>query len=99
MIRRVADIDFRGAEHVPLEGLTDDAVLAIAAASGRVLVSHDDQHHARSFPRIYSQPHQSWRYGGSAISGIGKASECILLLCEACDPQDLENRVCLLPSF
>jgi hypothetical protein len=41
VVRRGGDIDFRRAEYVPLEGLQDDAVLAIAAADGRILVSHD----------------------------------------------------------
>ena len=40
-LRRAASIDFRRAEAVPLEGLADPAVLALAADEGRVLVSHD----------------------------------------------------------
>jgi hypothetical protein len=39
--RRSAHVDFKRAEEVPLEGLRDDVVLAIAAESRRVLVSHD----------------------------------------------------------
>ena len=30
---------------------------------------------------------------------IGAAIEAILTICEACDDCDLENRICLLPSF
>jgi hypothetical protein len=41
VMRRGSDIDFRRTEHVPLEGLPDETVLAIAAADRRVLVSHD----------------------------------------------------------
>src|ERR1035441_7561919 len=40
-LRRAASIDFRRAEAVPLEGLADPVVLALAAEEGRVLVSHD----------------------------------------------------------
>lgn len=41
VVRLNADLDFRRAEQVPLEGLADDVVLAIAAGESRVLVSHD----------------------------------------------------------
>ena len=40
-LRRAASLDFRRAEAVPLEGLDDPVVLALAAEEGRVLVSHD----------------------------------------------------------
>ena len=40
-LRRAASIDFRRAEAVPLEGLADPVVLALAAEEGRVLMSHD----------------------------------------------------------
>jgi len=99
VMRRSGDIDFRRAEHVPLEGLQDDAVLAIAAADGRVLVSHDVSTmpgHFREYVRDHVSP------GVILVPqylGIGKAIESILLLSDAFDPQDIENRVCLMPSF
>jgi hypothetical protein len=40
-LRRFAGMDFQRAGTVPLEGLTDPAVLELAALQGRVLVSHD----------------------------------------------------------
>jgi hypothetical protein len=36
-LRRTASVDFRRAEAVPLEGLADPSVLALAAEEGRVL--------------------------------------------------------------
>ena len=99
VVRRGGDIDFRRAEHVPLEGLQDDAVLAIAAAERRVLVSHDVSTmpgHFRDYIRYNASP------GVILLPqylGIGKAIESILLLSDAFDPQDIENRVCLMPSF
>ena len=41
VVRRNPDIDFKRAQEVPLEGLKDPAVLALAAREGRVLVTHD----------------------------------------------------------
>jgi len=41
LLRRIAIVDFRRAEAVPLEGLDDLLVLSAAAEEGRVLVSHD----------------------------------------------------------
>ena len=40
-IRRAPGLDFRRAEAVPLEGLDDLSVLALAAEDGWALVSHD----------------------------------------------------------
>ena len=39
--RRTASIDFQRAGEVPLEGVSDPEVLAIAARQNRILVSHD----------------------------------------------------------
>jgi len=97
--RRNALLDFKRAEQVPLEGLTDLAVLSVAAEERRVLVSHDVStlpSHLRQFAAEHSSP------GVILIPqdmGIGPAIENLLLICEACDPPDLENRICLLRSL
>jgi hypothetical protein len=99
VLRRSRDLDFKRAEEVPLEGLEDLAVLTVAAQEHRVLVSHDFStlpDHLREFvcertsPGVILIPQEF---------SIGKAIESLLLVCEACDPPDLENRICLLPSF
>jgi len=41
VVRRGKYLDFKRAEEVPLEGLSDDAVLTIAAEDARVLVSRE----------------------------------------------------------
>lgn len=99
VMRRSGDIDFKRAEHVPLEGLPDLAVLAAAAKDRRVLVSHD----------VSTMPGHFFEYVRRHVSpglillpqslGIGTAIENILLLSDAFDPRDIENRVCLMPSF
>ena len=99
VVRRNIEIDFKRAEDVPLEGLKDPVVLGVAAQERRVLVSHDVStipSHLWEFVRERSSP------GVILIPqelSIGKAIENILLICEACDPRELENRVCLVPSL
>jgi hypothetical protein len=99
VLRRSPHLNFKRAEEVPLEGLPDDAVLAIAAEEGRVLVSHDVRtmpDHFREYTRRSGSP------GGILVPQelrTGKAIENILLLSEACDEHDLANRFCLVPSL
>lgn len=84
---------------MPLEGLKDPGVLLAAAQEGRVLVSNDVSTmpgHLRSFllerasPGLILVPQEL---------AIAKAIEVILLICEACDSRDLDNRICLVPSL
>jgi len=98
-VRRGGHLDFKRAEEVPLESLSDDVVLTIAAEDGRVLVSHDvstmPDHFReyicrRSSPGVILVPQEL---------SVGKAIESILLISEACDEHDLANRVCLVPSL
>ncbi len=56
---RSAEIDFKRAEDVPLKGLEDPAVLAVAAHEERVLVTHDISTmpaHLRDFVSERSSP-------------------------------------------
>jgi hypothetical protein len=99
VVRRDAEIDFKRAQDAPLEGLADSAVLSATAQEHRVLVSHAVSTmpgHLREFVRERTSP------GVLVIPqelSIGKAIENLLLISEACDPRDLENRVCLVPSL
>jgi len=89
VVRRSVNLDFKRAEEVPLEGLRDDVVLAIAAEDRRVLVSHDVSgmpHHFREYIR----------YGNSP--GIISVPQD-LSIGKACGEDDLANRVCLVPSL
>ena len=99
-LRRAASVDFRRAEAVPLEGLADPSVLALAAEEGRVLVSHDVntmERHFRDFIQNQNSP------GLSLIPqtrvSIRQAVDGLVLLWEVLDAADLENRVCVFPSL
>jgi hypothetical protein len=87
--RRSAHLDFKRAAEVPLEGLPDELVLAVAAEQGRVLVSHDVSSmpdHFRDYVRHRGSP------GLILVPqdlSIGRAIESILLISEACGEHDL----------
>ena len=69
-LRRSASIDFRRAEAVPLEGLRDPVVLALAAQDGGVLVSHDVntmEGHFWEFIRDNKSPLTGGRTGGLSL--------------------------------
>jgi hypothetical protein len=100
VLRRAAGVDFQRAETVPLEGLDDSQVLALAADEGRVLVSHDQntmEGHFREFLRTRTSP------GLILIPqrgvSIGQAIESLVLIWDVLEATDLENRVCLFPSL
>jgi hypothetical protein len=98
-IRRIPELDFKRAEDVPLEGLDDQTVLDLAARDQRVLISHD----------VSTMPDHFRRYTRRNISpglilvpqelSVGKAIENILVICEACGQNDIENKICLVPSL
>ena len=97
---RVPTIDFQRAEAVPLEGLDDLSVLAVAAQEGRVLVSHDVntmESYFRHFTQIETSP------GLILIPQLGvsvsQAIDGLILVWETLDAAELENRVCLFPSL
>ena len=99
VVRHSPEIDFRRAEDVPLEGLADEQVLAAASGDERVLVSHD----VRTMPTHLRRFLVANRSPGVIIVpqtvSIGSAIEHLLLICHAFEPQELENRICLVPSM
>ncbi|HXB73101.1 MAG TPA: DUF433 domain-containing protein [Candidatus Acidoferrales bacterium] len=99
-LRQSPSLDFRRAETVPLEGLDDPEVLAMAAADGRVLVSDDLSTMEGHFKRFI----QTRKIPGLILIPqirvtIARAIETLVLIAEVLDPCALENRVCLFPSL
>jgi predicted nuclease of predicted toxin-antitoxin system len=99
VVRRNSSIDFKRAADVPLEGLEDLDVLAVAAQENRVLVSHDVStmpNHLRAMVAGTNSP------GVILIPQrlpVAEAIDLLLLVCEAAEPEDFENGICLLPSL
>lgn len=98
--RRIPVVDFQRATDVPLEGVADLDVLAIAAKERRVLVSHDKNTmiaHYREFTALATSP------GLILVPQTGfplaRAIEGLVLIWELMEPAELENRICLLPSL
>jgi hypothetical protein len=99
-LRRSASLDFRRAEVVPLEGLADPTVLALAAEEGRVLVSHDVNTMERHFQGfIKNQNSPGLILIPQTRVSIRQAVDGLVLLWEVLDAADLENRVCIFPSL
>ena len=99
-LRRAASLDFRRAEAVPLEGLDDPVVLALAAKEGRALVSHDVSTMERHFQDfIQKQTSPGIILIPQKRVGIGQAIDGLILIWEVLDAADLENRICVFPSL
>ncbi|HUA83984.1 MAG TPA: DUF5615 family PIN-like protein [Bryobacteraceae bacterium] len=90
-------IDFLNARDGGTVGLTDPEILALAAGTSRVLVSHDSRTmtaHFAEFTKSRSSP-------GLIIVrqdlSLRRAIEDLLLICLASDAGELENRVRWIP--
>jgi len=98
-VRREPQMNLRSAQAPRLDGVSDWDVLALAAQEGRVLVSHDFQtmpQHFRLFTRERRTP------GVLLIRQdlpVGEAVHSLVLIWEASDASEWENRLCLLPSL
>ena len=96
-LRHAASLDFRRAEAVPLEGLDDSTVLAVAAEDCRVLVSHDLSSMEHTF-REFIQTRQS---PGLILipqkrASIGQAVDGLILIWEVLDAAEMQGRVVLV---
>ena len=97
-VRREPQMNFRSAQVARLDAVSDRDVLALAAQEGRILVSHDFQtmpQHFRLFTRERRSP-------GSLLIRqdlpVGEAVQSLVLIWEASDASEWENRLCLVPS-
>ena len=97
LLRYEPTIDFRSAHEANLAGLHDDKVLALAAADGRVLVTHDRKtmpHHfgefinGRTSPGVIVVPQDL---------SVTTAVEELLLIWTASEASEWANRICYLP--
>jgi hypothetical protein len=99
VVRSEPRIEFYSAQAARLDGVPDPEVLALSADTGRILVSHDLQ----TIPRHFQQFTRDRRSPGVLLVRqdlpVGKAVEALLLIWEASESDEWENRICLLPSL
>jgi predicted nuclease of predicted toxin-antitoxin system len=95
--RRAPEIDFSTAAGAGLEGLSDPEVLAIAAADGRVLVSHDQT----TMPTHFGEFITAQESPGVLIIpqhlSLTAAADELLMIWAASDADEWLNRICHLP--
>jgi predicted nuclease of predicted toxin-antitoxin system len=95
--RREPSIDFATAHEAGLAGLDDYAVLALAAANGRVLVSHD----VSTMPEEFSRFIQTQTTPGviliSQELSYREAIEGLLRVWTSTEAEDWENVLSFLP--
>lgn len=95
--RREPTIDFATAHDAGLAGLNDQAVLALAASNGRVLVSHD----VTTMPEAFSRFIQSHASPGviliSQELSYREAIEGLLRVWSDTESEDWENVLSFLP--
>lgn len=97
VLRREPSIDFRTAGEADLSGLPDPNVLAVAAHTGRALVSHDLRtlpHHFAEFVRNETS------YGLFIISqktSTLEAIEELILIWNASEAEEWLNTICVIP--
>lgn len=96
-LRREPSIDFQTAHTAGLEGLDDNAVLALATEQGRVLVTHDRKtmpHHFGEFILSKTSP------GVLIIPQklpISQAVDDLVLIWAATEAEEWVNRIFVLP--
>jgi hypothetical protein len=96
-LRRQPKVDFLWGELVDLTGLPDRDVLALGAAEGRVVVTHD----IRTFPSIFGEFVVTTESAGVILVPqylpIGMAIQSLVRVWEEYDPDEWKNRIVRVP--
>jgi hypothetical protein len=95
--RREPSIDFATAHEAGLAGLDDLAVLALAASSGRVLVSHDVSTMPDEFSRFIQERSSPGVILISQELSYREAIEGLMRVWSNSDGEDWENVLSFLP--
>lgn len=98
MLRREPSLDFRSAAEAALDGISDRDVLALAAAEGRIIVSHDENSMPAPFVEFLEAGNHSPRLLlVPQSSRVGPVIESIVLIWLATDPSEWIDRLAWLP--
>ncbi len=97
-LRREPEMDFLSANDADLEGVPDPEVLALAAAQDRILVSHDFQ----TMPRHFGDFLQAANSSPGVLLvpqrvAVGEAIEELVLIWNASDAHEWQNRILRIP--
>lgn len=95
--RRQPSIDFRTASQTGLEGLSDSHVLKIAAAEGRILISHDRRTMPRHFADFIQANDSPGVFIVSQRTPVEVVAEEICLIWETTRAEEWVNIICGLP--
>jgi predicted nuclease of predicted toxin-antitoxin system len=97
LVRREPVIDFQTALKADLSRHTDPEVLAIAAAQGRILVTHDQ----RTMPRHFAEFIATITSPGLLVIPqhlpVSTGVEDLMLIWGASEAEEWTNRICYLP--
>lgn len=99
VVRREPGLSFRSAQAARLDEVPDPDVLALAAREGRILVSHDFQTMPRHFREFTQHRHSPGVLLIRQDLPVREAVQSLLLIWEASERDEWENRVCLVPSL
>jgi len=95
--RREPGIDFQTAEEAGLRGLVDERVLELAAADGRILVTHDRRTMPREFaPATFIIARTSPGLVSQKTSVL-EAIEDVVLIWTASEAEEWVNRIVTIP--
>jgi hypothetical protein len=98
LVRRVAGVDVVRAQDVRLGGATDDAVLAGAAGSERVILTHDvSTLIGRALARIRAGEPMPGAIAVAQSLAVGAAIHDLVLVMECSAAEDWRDRVRYLP--
>ena len=97
--RREPALDFRSAQAAKLDHVPDPEVLWESARSGRILISHDFQTMPEHFQEFVSKHESPGVFLVPQDLPIAIAVETLILVWAATDPDEWENRLCLIPSL
>ncbi|HEY7976246.1 MAG TPA: DUF5615 family PIN-like protein [Ktedonobacterales bacterium] len=99
LLRRQPLMDIQTADAAGLAGVPDPEVLARAAQSGRVLVSHDYHTMPRHFADfLASGQHSTGVLLLHQMLPVAQAIEALLLVWEASDPEEWRDTLTYLPQ-
>jgi hypothetical protein len=96
-VRQQPGLEFRTATEAGLEGLSDSEVLALTAAQGRLLVSHDLKTMPRHFAKFITTTQSPGLILIPQHLPYSFCAEQLILIWSATDASEWVNRICHLP--